>query len=109
MEQIMKIFNFEQEYTKSPFARDETHNKDKNGKDFEEKYLAKWIREKQKVLIKADDLSTPFSDSFADASFCKWIRANKDEFDKYIKIDNETEDEQELHKTIKEVLDRDKR
>ncbi|EAI3897984.1 hypothetical protein YN70_005315 [Campylobacter coli] len=104
----MKIFNFEQEYTKSPFARDETHDKNKNGKDFEKRYLSRWINEKQEVLIKANNLNMPFSDSFVDASFCKWIRENKDEFNKYITIDNETEDEKELHNTIKEVLDRTK-
>ncbi len=41
-----------------------------------------------------------------DVSFCKLIRQDRKSFDKYIKIDDKTEDEKDLLATIKEVLDR---
>ncbi|TLE13392.1 hypothetical protein LS72_009985 [Helicobacter apodemus] len=103
----MEIFNFEKEYTTTPYARNAEHDKEKNGEDFEKNYLSKWINKKQEVLIKVGNLELPFSDSFVDASFCKLIRQNRELFDKYIKIDNKTEDEKDLQKTIKEVLARD--
>ncbi|RDU61833.1 hypothetical protein [Helicobacter sp. MIT 14-3879] len=102
----MITFNFDKEYTTTPYARNEEHDKEKNGKDFEENYLSKWINEKREVLIKVDNLELPFSDSFVDASFCKLIRQDKELFNKYIKIDDKTEDEKDLLNTIKEVLAR---
>lgn len=102
----MRTFNFEKEYTSTPYARNIEHDREKNGEDFRENYLSKWINEQQEILIKVDNLELPFSDSFVDASFCKLIHENEELFNKYIKIDNQTEDEKDLHNTIKEVLAR---
>ena len=102
----MIIFNFESEYTSTPYARNAEHDKERNGEDFEKNYLPKWIKEKQEVLIKVDNLELPFSDSFVDASFCKLMRENKEAFKEFIRIDNKTDDEKDLLKTIDEVLDR---
>ena len=99
-------FNFEKEYTSTPYARNAEHDKEKNGEDFEKNYLSKWIDKKQETLIKVDNLELPFSDSFVDASFCKLIRQNKELFYKYLKIDDKTDDEKDLLNTIKEVLAR---
>lgn len=103
----MRTFEFDKEYTRTPYARNEEHDKERNGEDFERKYLSKWLQNKEEVLIKVDNLELPFSDSFVDASFCKLIRQNKDEFHKYIKINDESVDEKDLLNTIKEVLCRD--
>lgn len=102
----MREFEFDKEYTKTPYARNKEHDKDRNGEDFEENYLSKWIENKEEVLIKVADLELPFSDSFVDASFCKVIRKNKENFDKYIHIDDKTIDERDLLNTINEVLGR---
>lgn len=103
----MQIFEFDKEYTRTPYARNEDHDKDRNGEDFEKNYLSQWLRNKQEVLIKVEHLELPFSDSFVDASFCKLIRQNKDDFEKYIHINNQSIDEKDLLNTIKEVLNRD--
>ncbi|GAD17810.1 hypothetical protein [Helicobacter fennelliae] len=102
----MITFNFN-EYTSTPYARNAEHDEERNGEDFEKKYLSQWIKDKQETLIKVDNLELPFSDSFVDASFCKLIRQDRESFDKYIKIDDKTEDEKDLLTTIKEVLARD--
>lgn len=103
------IFQFDKEYTNKPYARNKEHNASKNGEDFEKNYLSKWIDEQKEVLIKVGDLDLPFSDSFVDASFCKLIRKDKEKFNKYIKINNETEDELDLLDTIKQVLSRNRK
>lgn len=98
-------FNFSKEYTTTPYARNKEHNPKHNGEDFREKLL-EWINNEQEVLIKVDDLEFPFSDSFVDASFCSLMRQDRAKFDKYIKINNKTEDERDLLLTIEEVLGR---